>query len=114
MRQRLDRKISIFKLTENEDGIRTKVSVATNIRASFRQLSDDERVSTHENGTDSTVQFVINRRNVSTDMFVLYKRKTFGDSVYQVTSIDPFDDHDSTITLKCKLVEHQLDYEKEA
>lgn len=110
---RLDRTITVFRLDEDEEGNRTRVNVAKGIRASFRQLSEAERASTHENGTDSTAQFEINRRPLSTDMYVEYSRKTFGTTVYQIVSIDPFDEHDTHITIRCKVVEHALKYEKE-
>lgn len=110
---RLDRIITVFKLTEDENGNRKRVNVAKNIRASFRQLSDDERVATHENGTDSTAQFEINRRPIYTDEYVEYTRKTYGTSIYQIVSIDPFNEHEGHIKIKCKLVEHKINYESE-
>jgi head-tail adaptor len=110
---RLDRLITIFKITEDGNGIHTRHNLNKNIRASFRQLSDQERVFTHENGTDSTAKFEIDRRSLTTDLYVEYKRKTFGTTFYQISSIDPFDEHDLHIKLNCKVVEHALDYDKE-
>ena len=42
---------------------------------------------------DTEVIFIINRRNISKDMYIEYiSRRTFGTTTYQITSIDSFDD----------------------
>ncbi len=107
---RLDRRIDLFRLRQNTDGTVTKVIVFQNVHAAFRQLSDSERVTTQENGTQSTCRFEVNRMKVTLDMYVSYTRSTYGATVYQVTSIDDFHEHERHMVIGCKEVQHALTY----
>ena len=110
---KLDRRITLFRLKQGTNGSVTKVIVYQSIHAAFRQLSDSERVTTQENGTQSTCRFEINRMKVTLDMYVSYTRQVFGETVYQVTSIDDFHEHERHMVIGCREVQHALKYTAE-
>lgn len=109
----LDRQITVFRLSSSTADVVTRVNVYKKIYAYFRQLSDEERVYSHENGTESTCEFEINRRAITTDEYVEYSRKDFGTTYYQVTAVDSYDEHESHIKVLCREVEHKLPYTSE-
>ncbi len=110
---KLDRRITIFKLKEDTDGNNTRVNVYNSIHAAFRQLSDSERVTTQENGTQSTCRFEINRMKVTLDMYVEFTRPIYGTTIYQVTSVDDFHEHERHMVIGCREIQHELVYESE-
>lgn len=107
---KLDRRITFFRLKEDKNGVVTKVIVYKDVFAAFRQLSDAERVTTTENGSQSTCRFEVNKLDVTKDMYVSFNRPIFGETVYQVTSIDPFHGHERHIVVGCKEVQHALKF----
>ncbi len=110
---KLDRRITIFKLKQSTSGVYKKVYVYRNVHAAFRQLSDSERVTSQENGTQSTCRFEVNRMKITLDMYISYTRAIFGETVYQVTSVDDFHEHERHMVIGCKEVQHALKFESE-
>ena len=109
---RLDRIVTVFRLEKTKNGF-VRHDVYKDIKANFRQLSDQERVSTFENGTNSTCQFRINARKITLDMYVEYKREVYGKTIYQVTSVDDYNEHQPTIVVRCSEIQHALTYKEE-
>ena len=107
---KLDRRITLFRLKQDKSGNVTKVIVYERIHAAFRQLSDSERVTSQENGTQSTCRFEVNRMKVTLDMYVSFNRPRFGETVYQVTSVDDFHEHERHMVLGCKEVQHAIKF----
>ena len=47
---------------------------------------------------------------VTLDMYVSFNRPIFGETVYQVTSIDDFHEHERHMVLGCKEVQHAIKF----
>lgn len=84
-------KIRIFQEIEMHNGTIKKYIHKKNtfLKADVRQLSSNEQAVAGAIHDSSDIEFIINRRNISVDMFVEFKR--FGvERVYQISGVDNF------------------------
>lgn len=95
-----NRKIKIFQLLSlrNEQGFEVITKkyihpIDKCLNAYYKDLRSTELYMNSQVEDDTEVIFIINRRNISKDMYIEYiSRRTFGTTTYQITSIDSFDD----------------------
>lgn len=93
--------IRIFKEIETHHGTIKEYIHSKNsfLKANVRQLSANEQAVAGAIHDSSDIEFTINRRNISVDMFVEFKR--FGvERVYQMSGVDNFKFFNTDITFR--------------
>lgn len=116
-----DKKVKIFKLVKarnSEDFIVIKKKyihpMGSFIKAFIRDLSSREIQTNKQAQDDSTMQAIINRREVSKDMYLEYRRRGFKrPQVYNITGVDYFTDSTNEIKLTLSLVTQEITYDEE-
>lgn len=116
-----DRIIKIFQLTQvRELEALTKTikkyihPVDEGVKAYVRDLSSTEAKEYGQAADEETIYAIINRRNITKDMFVEFKRrgsKTY--QTYNITGIDDFDGRENEIKLTLVKIKQTLDFDEE-
>ena len=106
-----DKKIKIYQIISNRDsqGFITTIKryihpVNSYLCAYFKDLRSAEIAANRQVEDDTEAQFLINRRAVSKDMFIEFKRRTFGMTTYQITGIDGYEDNSNELKLSVKKI----------
>ena len=95
----LDREISVFYLEHSTDASGNELTIkhyihpiGQHIKCSFRQLSSEELLKNRQMSSEATVQFTVNPRSITDDMYVEMTRDVYGTQTYQITAVDPYQD----------------------
>ena len=84
------------------------------LKAYIRDLSSKEIQTNKQAQDESTMQIIINRREITKDMYVEYRRRGFKNiQTYEINGIDYFTDSTNEIKLNVSLIKQELTFDEE-
>ena len=81
--------------------------------ALVRDLSAKEKLDNKSLSSDVSLKATINKRHISSDMYVEFKKRTDTESrIYSIVGIDEFNNFSNDITLFLELAKQQIKFDK--